>query len=201
MHIKHLTHKDYSRQPWKNGGGITLEIAREDLEHRMLWRVSLANVSSSGPFSDFTGYRRTIMLLSGEGMVLRAAGDVEVRLDRPHLPYEFDGSLAVDCQLIDGPVEDFNLIVDAAHAKGTLGVLDIDATPTTIRIAHDVLLLFVLSGMLKVYAAGQTFNLGEREMLRMDHKDQRLEGACLSVLAGGGRVQLARVGIDLHRPI
>ena len=57
-------------QPWANGGGITREVAvRADAEG-FQWRVSLAEVASSGPFSEFPGVERTIVLLSEGQLVL-----------------------------------------------------------------------------------------------------------------------------------
>ncbi|MGK9171370.1 HutD family protein [Inquilinus limosus] len=104
--------------PWRNGGGRTAEIAVEpgDTPCGFLWRLSLAEVETDGPFSTFPGCGRTIMLLSGRGMDLTIAepGALPrtVRLDRPHEPFDFDGEAATSCKLIAGPVRDLNIIAD-----------------------------------------------------------------------------------------
>ena len=65
-----LRAENYRRMPWKNGGGETTEIAvfpagagLDDFD----WRVSMARVESSGPFSVFPGIDRTLAILEGEG--------------------------------------------------------------------------------------------------------------------------------------
>ena len=79
--------------------------------------MSLAEIESSGAFSDFTGYHRTMVLLRGSGVHLnfsdgsrsdlRVVGDVA----------RFDGALAAQCELIDGPCTDLNLMVSNALAQ------------------------------------------------------------------------------------
>ena len=55
----------YRRSVWKNGGGVTHEIIRVPAEGDFHWRLSVAEIDRSGPFSDFTGYSRTMVLLAG----------------------------------------------------------------------------------------------------------------------------------------
>ena len=69
--MKHLAAAGYRRMPWKNGQGVTREIAREPAEGEdFLWRLSIAEVAASGDFSLFPGYDRTITLIEGAGMRL-----------------------------------------------------------------------------------------------------------------------------------
>ena len=57
--------------PWKNGGGITREIAkRVDSRGNMVWRASRATISQDGDFSLFPGVERHLLLLKGEGFRL-----------------------------------------------------------------------------------------------------------------------------------
>jgi environmental stress-induced protein Ves len=101
--------------PWKNGQGMTAEIAIDPpdtpLSQSFRWRLSLAEVKADGPFSAFPGYDRTIMLMGGNGMVLRFDKGREERIDEPHVPFQFSGDDDVRCWLIDGSVRDFNLMV------------------------------------------------------------------------------------------
>lgn len=102
---------DQVRMPWKNGLGTTLEVARGDdpAGGAMLWRVSIARVAVDGPFSLFSGYRRIISVLEGSGMVLTVDGVRSPTLTR-HRPFAFDGGSDTRCELVDGPISDFNLI-------------------------------------------------------------------------------------------
>jgi environmental stress-induced protein Ves len=102
----------FKRSPWKNGGGITHEAVRVPAAgDPFLWRVSLAQIDSSGPFSDFAGYDRKMVLLQGPGIelthrsgqrrVLKSVGDC----------VEFAGAMPTHCELLGGPCVDLNLMV------------------------------------------------------------------------------------------
>jgi environmental stress-induced protein Ves len=109
--------------PWKNGGGVTTEIAAfppgsgiDDFA----WRVSIADVEADGPFSSFPGVDRTIALVSGRGMRL-ASPSFGVRvIAEAFQPFAFRGEDAVHCTPLDGPIRDFNLMTRRALANGSL---------------------------------------------------------------------------------
>ena len=70
-----LRSSDYQRMPWKNGGGTTTEIWKAaSPAGEMLWRLSIADVASDGPFSEFPGIDRWIMVIAGKGMELTIDG-------------------------------------------------------------------------------------------------------------------------------
>ena len=55
---------DYRVTPWRNGTGKTAEIAVAPGEgSRFAWRLSIADVPESGPFSDYPGYERIIAVV------------------------------------------------------------------------------------------------------------------------------------------
>ena len=111
--------------PWKNGGGSTREIAcwppgatLDDFE----WRVSIATIAASGPFSVFPGVDRTIMLLDGDGMRLKGDG-VHALLDTPYEPFEFSGDEAVECTLLGGASTDFNVMCRRERWRAEVAVV------------------------------------------------------------------------------
>ncbi len=125
--MRHLRPEDYRVMPWKNGGGVTTEIAIYPADAGIsssgfIWRVSIAEVAIDGPFSRFPGYDRHIMTIAGKGMQLEADGHGTIDLSAIFVPREFSGDWDVDGQLIDGPVRDFNLMVAREKAKGSLCV-------------------------------------------------------------------------------
>jgi environmental stress-induced protein Ves len=64
----------FTSTPWKNGGGITHEALRVPASGEPFrWRVSVAHIDTSDPFSDFSGYRRNMVLLRGAGIALNFA--------------------------------------------------------------------------------------------------------------------------------
>jgi environmental stress-induced protein Ves len=99
-------------QPWKNGAGLTREIAfggpsRANFD----WRISLAEVERDAPFSAFPGIDRCIALWRGAGMRLRSTdGAIEHALTEPLAPWHFPGDLALDATLVHGPSSDFNVM-------------------------------------------------------------------------------------------
>ncbi len=98
--------------PWRNGGGSTTELTREPRQGDAFdWRVSVAEVAADGPFSEFSGYDRVIVLLAGDGMNLRFddTGEV-VTLRTPLDALRFDGERPVSAHLVGGPTTDLNLI-------------------------------------------------------------------------------------------
>jgi environmental stress-induced protein Ves len=120
-----LSPAEYRRMPWKNGGGRTTEIAAYPAGagfDAFVWRVSIADVHQSGPFSAFTGVDRTLVLLEGKGMRLAGEGsplDVHTAFE----PVAFAGDEIVQCTLVAGPVRDFNLMVRRGAARGDIVVL------------------------------------------------------------------------------
>lgn len=113
----------FTRQPWKNGGGITHEITRAtDAVGLLLWRLSIAEVGSEGPFSAFPGLARILTVIDGAGLHLDTPAG---RLDAlPFAPLGFAGDTPVCCRLIAGPVRDFNLIHDPARTRADVSVLE-----------------------------------------------------------------------------
>ncbi|MFI6337529.1 HutD family protein [Streptomyces sp. NPDC050535] len=98
--------------PWKNGAGVTREIAvrpegagMDDFD----WRVSLAEVAADGPFSAFPGIDRTLTLVEGAGMDLTVGGERRL-VDSRYTPGDFRGDVPTDCRLLDGPVVNLNVM-------------------------------------------------------------------------------------------
>lgn len=109
-----LRARDYRRMPWKNGGGETFEIAASPPGASLDaidWRLSMASVTTDGPFSVFPGIDRTLVILQGEGLHLEIGDEQRtVRLDRHSQPFAFAGDVPLQARLLDGPVTDLNVM-------------------------------------------------------------------------------------------
>lgn len=81
-------------EPWRNGGGCTRTIATQirnalPLDADTLaeppwdWRISVATIERSGPFSVFPGVDRNSLLLSAGQIELSAIGETTLHLKRP----------------------------------------------------------------------------------------------------------------------
>lgn len=101
-------------QPWKNGGGTTREIASSpgsDGAGHFDWRISIANIAASGPFSAYPGIDRSIALLAGEGVVMTAAAAGWThRLDTLCEPFRFRGEDDCVATLLGLRSRDFNVM-------------------------------------------------------------------------------------------
>lgn len=134
---------DCRTMPWKNGQGITTEIAvypegasLSDFE----WRVSMAQVGADGPFSCFPGLDRTLCVLTGAGIRLAFGDDEAVSLDHTSAPFAFAADRAVDGLLIDGPIIDLNVM--SRRGAWTHSVKRL-VGPGEHRIAGEAVLLLV----------------------------------------------------------
>jgi environmental stress-induced protein Ves len=112
----------FKSSPWKNGGGITHEAMRvPERGDAFRWRVSVAHIDDSGPFSDFAGYARTMVLLRGGGIALRLSDGTRRDLRAVGDLAQFGGALGVECELLSGPCVDLNLMTSSAmgpvHAR------------------------------------------------------------------------------------
>ncbi len=170
-------------KPWKNGGGVTTDVAVHPPLAGLddfLWRVSIAEVRSNGPFSRFPGIDRTLAVL--DGAMRLAIGDREpVMLAADSDPIVFSGDAPADAVLIGGPLTDLNVMTRR-------GVFDARVTrhraPATFRSAGGPILLIARTG-LSVSLSGDAFDLRTRDALSIGDED--------------GEVRVASPEPDFHR--
>lgn len=166
--VRILRAGDRAAVAWKNGGGVTREIAAWPEGAGTAgfgWRVSLAEVADDGPFSAFPGVDRTLTLAEGAGMDLTVAGARRL-VDERYAPQDFPGDVPTDCRLLDGPVVNFNVMyrrdrvqADTAVVRGALGLT---AAP------GQTLLVVALQGPAEVEAAAGPVVLGPYDAVRID---------------------------------
>lgn len=180
---------DLVAAPWKNGGGVTREVAAVPEQAGLdsfVWRVSIADVAQAGPFSRFAGIDRTLVLLSGAGMLLDEIAGLEnglageaareaalsgvassATIVKTHTLTEpldiarFAGETAIDARLVDGATRDFNLMVRRGAARGEV---DVWRGATQHALSADVVLLYCAEGSLSVSlgdAAAQPLATGD----------------------------------------
>lgn len=149
--------------PWRNGGGMTRELVAQPSQGAWRWRMSVAEVTASGPFSRFEGITRWFAVLKGEGVALtvRTPSDSDELVVCEHpltladMPLCFDGGDATDCRLLDGPTQDFNLMVvdDCLPAR-------------MVRVRGELQVLAGAARTIAVYAVdcGATVRFNEEEL-------------------------------------
>jgi uncharacterized protein len=106
--------RDIAPQPWKNGAGLTREIAvgpRGASAADFDWRFSVAEVERAAPFSIFPGIDRCIVLLAGAGLHLRSDDrSLDHRLDTVGAPFHFSGDVPLAATLLGGASRDLNVM-------------------------------------------------------------------------------------------
>jgi uncharacterized protein len=174
--------------PWKNGGGVTREVAAHPAGSDLVsfdWRISIAEVRSAGPFSAFPGIERHMAVLQGE-LSLAIAGAVPNVVSGQSAPLIFGGEVEVHAEPLGAPVTDLNLMVRRARARGRLARcvvsgsqrLPLSATTTVIIAVSD----------LTLSAAGAELVLAREDAARLEGID-----ACELRAAAGAQAYLAEI--------
>ncbi|MGF1430471.1 HutD/Ves family protein [Kitasatospora sp. LaBMicrA B282] len=131
MTVLQLPAADRTPTPWRNGGGLTREVAAAP---DGAWRVSLAEITTDGPFSLFPGLTRVLTVVAGDGLDL-TIGDRPPVTVHPRRPLTFPGDLPTTARLLGTPVTALNLMLreDRAHHPDPVQLLptgtDLHPTP------------------------------------------------------------------------
>ena len=165
----------YKAAPWKNGGGITHEAMRMPPSgDPFRWRVSIAHIDASGPFSDFAAYNRKMVLLQGAGIELRFADGAKQALRKVGDLAEFDGAVSAHCELLQGPCVDLNLIV--SKSDGVAVRVERFIESLTLSAARDeTLLIFAIERRVTLEInRGKTVALEPWDLAVLSHGAGRL---------------------------
>lgn len=120
--MKVLKAKDYLVSPWKNGLGTTSQIkifpqTASLAELNFNWRLSQASITAENDFSLFPEYKRILTVWDGKGIRLNQL------LLKPFEIFCFEGYEKINCELIDGKVEDLGLIYDPNEVKAEMKII------------------------------------------------------------------------------
>ncbi len=194
----HLRPADARLVPWKNGRGMTRELAlgpsgasfeRGDFD----WRISAASVEEDGPFSSFPGIERVLVVTAGAGIVLdHGASAPRARVERL-VPYRFSGDWPTRGELVAGRVEDFNVLCRRGAVRAEVEVLAGQVERVASARAGEQHLLHVLEGSLLVRSSprDRSWTLASAESLwfaEENASELTLAGRCTALL-----VRLSRV--------
>jgi environmental stress-induced protein Ves len=168
----------YRRTPWKNGGGVTVDIAGAWVPgvapgawEGVIWGFGRTRIERPGPFSDLSGFDRLLAVVEGQGLVLHCAGAPALDVRARFQPVRFPGEWRIESELEDGPVAVVNLMADRRRAAIDL------------RFAAEIAQLGFEPGTLVLYAAA---------------------GASTVELSGGASIELApadAVQVESDAPI
>jgi len=171
--------RDLVETPWKNGKGVTREIAHAHIDDQNVWRLSMADVVEDGAFSDFAGITRILTVIKGGSATLKSnQGDLRADL---WAPVQFDGALKIFASLDGDPLTDLNLMFDPAVCDGTVDALrgpcDLNMRPNNSRIVA----LHVLAGTANS-KSGTQLDVGDTLFLDAEPEDIALETGTAALL-------------------
>lgn len=148
-----IRYQDCPSTPWKNGGGSTKQLLISPINAELTefdYRISIASISSNGPFSLFNGIDRQLVILEGDGVELsidshegekqinnlggeeRILGDTDTteykRLTPINSPFCFAGETSITSQLLGSDVIDLNIMTKRGAFKTHIQKLSFDDT-------------------------------------------------------------------------
>lgn len=150
--------------PWKNGGGVTREVAiwpPDASFENFDWRVSVAEVRNAGPFSCFENIDRTLSILAGR--IVLTFEDRTVQLDTSSAPYAFAGDVACSGAPVGGPVTDLNVMTRRGRSAARVALV----ANQTQKISAKITLLMARDETM-VRLAEQKFLLNPYDALLTD---------------------------------
>lgn len=129
--------------PWRNGAGTTHEIAiapSDDPAVPFRWRLSMADLAGDGPFSEFPGIDRVLLLLQGDGVALAIDGAPPRALPVGEA-IAFPADVPTHLTMTSSRGRDLNLMWDRARTTGSMIV----ATAGTERRGGDTTIAVALA--------------------------------------------------------
>lgn len=151
--------------PWKNGGGVTREVAVSPPEAGLEafdWRVSIAEIAVAGPFSVFAGIDRCMGVLSGR-LSLKIDTRPAVTLSGDGAVVEFPGELPVFATPLGAMVTDLNVMT--RRGRCTAAVTRCAAVESMVLEARSGTTLLIARSSLYVSAGRQEFELARLDAL------------------------------------
>ena len=155
--------------PWKNGGGLTREVAvhppASDLSS-FDWRVSIAEVRHEGAFSVFSGVDRCMAVLAGR-LILTVHNEPAVHLTPDSEPRAFAGDVPVFARPSGGTVLDLNVMTRRGRFAARMGRREA-TRPTTLVAPAGATTLIVALTELHVHCAARQWSVGPHDALLLD---------------------------------
>ncbi len=132
--IKVVRASQHREMPWKNGGGVTTEIAiyppgagLEDFD----WRVSIALMARAGRSRPSRASSVALRCSTGAACICRAEAaepPIAMMATRSADPLVFTGDVPVEARVVDGMVTVLNVMTRRGRYRQELERIDLDGT-------------------------------------------------------------------------
>lgn len=118
--------------PWKNGGGTAVDLVVSppgtDLD-AFAWRLNVATIDRSGPFSDYPGIDRDFRVLDGGPLALHV-GRSTFHLQPGEDGVTFPGDMETRAELAGPPCRAFNVLTRRGVVTATVERRTVEGVPT-----------------------------------------------------------------------
>ena len=134
--------------PWKNGAGLTRELAVHPVGGdlgQFDWRASIAEIRAAGPFSDFPKIDRRIAVLDGR-LSLSIGDNPPIIVTAESPPLAFPGEAAVIADPCGGAVTDLNIMTRRGRFESRLTLCGA-TEPQELTLESDATLILALSDL------------------------------------------------------
>jgi uncharacterized protein len=163
--------------PWKNGGGVTREVAAypPGTSHApgsgdFDWRISIASVSRGGPFSEFPGVDRELAVLDGT-LNLSIAGRPEISV-RPGSPsVHFPGDVPCEGEPGDTPVTDLNVMTRRRKLSSRMSWLSVERQHIVHAEAADARTFVLAVDPVTLISRGLAYELHAHDLAELQPED------------------------------
>ena len=156
--------------PWKNGLGLTRQLAihpQRATAESFEWRVSIAQLTGTAPFSRFADITRCLAVLEGV-LTLQWQGGTAQRLTAQSPPLQFAGDAAVSGGVEGGLALDLNLMWQPARWQATMTRLTANAGARQLQQLRGTFMVCSLAQELHLRRAAAEYILGRYDLLLVE---------------------------------
>lgn len=145
-----LKRSHYKKMPWKNGLGVTEEIAIDPPTAQLqnadfLWRLSCAKITAPNSFSNFKNYDRLLAVWEGAGLELNQKKLAPLEI------LQFRGEEEILCVPLSDEVFDLGLIFRRQEIKAQMNLITCAAGDSKKLVgSQDHLIIFCTRGRLNL---------------------------------------------------
>jgi hypothetical protein len=192
-----LRASDRTATPWRNGGGVTHEVAAwppgtgaADFD----WRISIANVVRGGPFSVFPGVDRELAVLAGE-LRLSIEGQAGISLSAHSPAVRFRGDVPTSGDPGARPVTDLNVMTRRGKFSSRMSRLTVDGRQSLAGFAG--LAFLVALQPMRIFVRDREHSLSAYDAVRFDGGEGQSDGGGegeITLLADAASVMVVEIG-------
>ena len=159
--LRRIPRQDFVEGRWRNGQGVSWNIATQGDDADCDWRLALARIDGDVDFSVYGPVDRVFTLLEGGGLSLAFADGAVVEVDQPHVPHAFACDLQLHCRVTGkAPALALNLFTARGRWSADVEIVAL-AGEVAVPLPGNAAMLLALEGGCDVSHGGERVHLRE----------------------------------------